>query len=60
VSSGRTSERPQPIVIVDKNLNDLGRLAERMVVLEKGRIAWGGTSSALCSDAELQRRYLGV
>jgi branched-chain amino acid transport system ATP-binding protein len=48
------------IVIVDKNLNDVGRLAERMVVLEKGRIAWGGTSSALCSDAELQRRYLGV
>jgi branched-chain amino acid transport system ATP-binding protein len=48
------------IVIVDKNLNDVGRLAERMVVLEKGRIAWSGASSVLCSDAALQHRYLGV
>ncbi len=30
------------IVIVDKNLNDVGRIAERMVVLEKGRVAWSG------------------
>ena len=53
-------ERGCAILVVDKNLNDVGRLAERMVVLEKGRIAWAGPSEALCSDAALQRRYLGV
>ncbi len=53
-------ERGCAIVIVDKNLNDVGRLAERMVVLEKGRVAWSGPSSTLCGDEALQRRYLGV
>ena len=53
-------ERGCAIVIVDKNLADVGRLAERMVVLEKGRVAWSGLSSTLCSDGALQRRYLGV
>jgi branched-chain amino acid transport system ATP-binding protein len=48
------------IVIVDKNLADVGRLAERMVVLEKGRMAWSGPSAALCGDVELQRRHLGL
>lgn len=48
------------IVIVDKNLRDVARLAERVVVLEKGRIAWTGLSSTLCGDAELQRRHLGL
>ena len=38
-------ERGCAIVIVVKNLNDVGRLAERMVVLEKGRVAWSGPSS---------------
>ena len=53
-------ERGCAIVIVDKNLNDVGRLAERMVVLEKGRVAWSGPSATLCGDEALQRRYLGV
>jgi branched-chain amino acid transport system ATP-binding protein len=53
-------ERGCAIVIVDKNLSDVGRLAERMVVLEKGRVAWSGRSSTLCGDEALQRRYLGV
>ena len=53
-------ERGCAIVIVDKNLNDVGRLAERMIVLEKGRVVWSGPSSALCGDVGLQRRYLGI
>jgi branched-chain amino acid transport system ATP-binding protein len=53
-------ERGCAIVIVDKNLADVGRLAERMVVLEKGRIAWSGPSAALCNDVALQRRHLGI
>ena len=53
-------ERRCAIVIVDKNLNDVGRLAERMIVLEKGRVAWTGPSARLCNDAALQHRHLGV
>jgi branched-chain amino acid transport system ATP-binding protein len=53
-------ERGCAIVVVDKNLAEVGRLAERMVVLEKGRIAWSGPSTALCNDAALQQRYLGI
>jgi branched-chain amino acid transport system ATP-binding protein len=48
------------IVIVDKNLADVGRLAERMVVLEKGRVAWSGLSAELCNDVALQRSHLGI
>jgi branched-chain amino acid transport system ATP-binding protein len=53
-------ERGCAIVIVDKNLSDVGRIAERMVVLEKGRVAWVGPSATLCNDMTLQHRYLGV
>ena len=53
-------ERGCAIVIVDKNLGDVGRLAERMVVLEKGRVAWAGPAATLCNDVALQRRHLGI
>ncbi len=53
-------ERGCAIVIVDKNLGDVGRLAERMIVLEKGRVVWSGASSVLCTDVDLQHRYLGI
>ncbi len=48
------------ILLVDKNLQDVAALADRMLVLEKGRIVWSGAPAQLCGDAELQRRYLGV
>ena len=57
---GSLRDRGFAIVIVDKNLRDVARLAERRVVLEKGLIAWTGLSSTLCGDAELQRRHLGL
>ena len=48
------------ILIIDKNVAALTRLADRHYILEKGRIVWSGTSAALRADAELQHRYLGV
>ena len=48
------------IVIVDKNLRELAGIADRMVVLEKGRVAWTGPAQELQDDARLQQRYLGV
>ena len=47
-------------LIVDKNLKELAPLADRCVVLEKGRTVWQGAPSALLADVDLQNRYLGV
>ncbi len=48
------------ILVVDKNVADLIKLADRHFVIEKGRIVWSGNSKALAADAALQERYLGV
>ena len=48
------------ILVVDKNIDVLTRLADRHVIIEKGRVAWTGRSDALKADLEIQHRYLGV
>jgi branched-chain amino acid transport system ATP-binding protein len=48
------------ILIVDKNIEALARLADRHVVIEKGRIVWSGDSQALLSSDEVKDRYLHV
>jgi len=48
------------ILLIDKDLRALTRVADRHYVLEKGRVVWSGTSPELAADRELQRRYLGV
>ncbi len=53
------SER-QAILVIDKNLDALLKLADRHVIVEKGRIVWEGRSAALSAAPEIQHRYLGV
>ena len=48
------------ILIIDKNLGALTRVADRHFVLEKGRVVWSGVSAELAANRDLQRRYLGV
>lgn len=50
--------RGQSILVVDKTLSELLPVADRCVVLERGRTVWSGKPSTL--DAEIQDRYLGV
>lgn len=50
----------QSILVIDKNVSALARIADRHYVIEKGRVVWTGTSEALAADTELQHRYLGV
>jgi branched-chain amino acid transport system ATP-binding protein len=50
----------QSILIVDKNLKILMRLADRHYVLERGRVRWSGDSKSLQNDYDLVRRYVGV
>ncbi|MEQ9643819.1 MAG: ABC transporter ATP-binding protein [Alphaproteobacteria bacterium] len=50
----------QSILVIDKNVAALTRLGDRHYIVEKGRVAWSGTSEALAADSDLQHRYLGV
>jgi branched-chain amino acid transport system ATP-binding protein len=50
----------QSILIVDKNLKVLARLADRHYVLERGRVRWSGNSAALGSEYEAIRRFVGL
>ncbi len=50
----------QSILVIDKNVKALNRLANRHHVIEKGRIVWTGSAAELAADRALQERYLGV
>ncbi len=48
------------LLLVEQNLGVASALAERQLVMIAGRMAAETTSSALVSDPDAQRRYLGV
>lgn len=48
------------ILVIDKDLRALSRVAHRHFVLEKGRVVWSGTSAELEASVDIQHRYLGV
>jgi branched-chain amino acid transport system ATP-binding protein len=48
------------ILIIDKDLKALTRIADRHYVIEKGRVVWSGVSAELVRNREVQHRYLGV
>ena len=50
----------QSILVIDKNITALARLADHHCILEKGRVVWQGDSAALTADPDLTSRYLGV
>ncbi len=53
-------ESGQAILVIDKNIEALARIADRHTIIEKGRAVWRGDSAGLLADADLQARYLGV
>ncbi|HYD55338.1 MAG TPA: ABC transporter ATP-binding protein [Burkholderiales bacterium] len=48
------------ILIIDKDVKALTRVANRHYVLEKGRVVWSGTSAELAASEDIQHKYLGV
>jgi branched-chain amino acid transport system ATP-binding protein len=56
----RLRERGQAVLIVDKHLQALAKVAERAVVVEKGRTVWTGSTAQLAADREVHDRYLSV
>jgi branched-chain amino acid transport system ATP-binding protein len=50
----------QTILVIDKYVERLVRLADRHTIIERGRVAWQGSSRELAADRALWHRYLGV
>ena len=47
-------------IVIDKNVGALLGFADRHYVIEKGRVVWNGTSSALQENSNVVHQYLGV
>ena len=48
------------ILVIDKDVRALTRVADRHYVLEKGRVVWTGSSAELTAAEDMQHRYLGI
>jgi branched-chain amino acid transport system ATP-binding protein len=56
----RLKQAGQSILVVDKNVGALTKLANRHYVIEKGRVVWQGSSTDLQAAPDIQHRYLGI
>ena len=52
--------RGQSVLVIDKNIEHLTRIADRHYIIERGKAVWSGTSEELIAEPDLQHRYLGV
>jgi branched-chain amino acid transport system ATP-binding protein len=50
----------QSILVIDKNVQALTRIADRHYLIERGKVVWTGSSQELAAVPEVQHRYLGV
>jgi branched-chain amino acid transport system ATP-binding protein len=56
---GRIREEGTTILLIEQNAAMAFRLADRAYVLETGRVRLSGPATALATDPEVQRAYLG-
>jgi branched-chain amino acid transport system ATP-binding protein len=56
----RLKSEGQAILLIDKHFDALVKLADRHVFIEKGSVAWTGTSAELVADPSVRQRYLQV
>ena len=55
---GRLKKAGLAILVIDKSLAPLMELADRHVILEKGRSVWTGSSDQLAAAPDIRARYL--
>ena len=48
------------ILVIDKNVGTLTRVADRHFLIERGRVVWNGLSRELAAAPDVQHRYLGI
>jgi branched-chain amino acid transport system ATP-binding protein len=56
----RLKAQGQAILVIDKNVAALTRIADRHYLIERGRVVWSGTSAELAAAPDVQHRYLGI
>ena len=56
----RLRSEGQSVLVVDKYVEKLIALADRHTILERGRVAWRGSSAELDADHGIWHRYLGI
>jgi branched-chain amino acid transport system ATP-binding protein len=56
----RVKQAGQSILLIDKNVKELTRIADRHYFFERGRIAFCCDSQTLRAQPDLQQQYLGV
>jgi branched-chain amino acid transport system ATP-binding protein len=52
--------RGQSILLIDKNVVALTRIADRHYLIERGRVVWSGSSRQLAAAPDIAHRYLGI
>ena len=57
---GVLKTRGQSILVIDKNLGALMKLADRHYMMEKGEVVWTGSTDEIIANENLKARYLGV
>lgn len=50
----------QAILVIDKHIEAMARIADRHHIMSKGQIVWSGNSAELLHNTQIQNRYLGV
>jgi branched-chain amino acid transport system ATP-binding protein len=56
----RLKESGLSVLVIDKNVEALMRVADRHFLIERGRVVWSGASAKLAASPDVQHRYLGV
>lgn len=57
---GRLKAEGLSLIVIDKNIGPLLRLADRHFIVEKGRVVWHGRSEELRAQPELLSEYVGI
>ena len=56
----RLKAQGQSILVIDKNVEALTRIADRHYLIERGRVMWSGSSAELAAAPQVQHQYLGI
>ncbi|HEY5378613.1 MAG TPA: ABC transporter ATP-binding protein [Pseudolabrys sp.] len=56
----RLKESGLAVLVIDKNVGALMKVADRHFLIERGRVVWTGSSAELAAAPGVQHRYLGV
>ena len=59
-SIGQLKAEGLSLLVIDKDVRTLTRVADRHYVLEKGHVVWSGSSAELAASTDIQHKYLGV